>query len=59
MFRFATGDSSDPIDTHSFAVAVDGKDRTALFQEAGDVAFGPLALRRTNVKSRSPSGHTA
>jgi hypothetical protein len=43
MFRFATSDSTDPIDTHSFAVAVDGKDRTTLFQVAGDVAFGPLA----------------
>jgi hypothetical protein len=42
MFRFSAGDSSDPVDAHSLVVAVDGKDRTTLFQVAGEVAFGPL-----------------
>jgi len=43
MFRFAAGDSADPIDARSFVVSVDGKDRTPLFEVVADVAFGPLA----------------
>lgn len=43
VFRFAAGDSADPIDARSFVVTVDGRDRSALFQVVGDIASGPLA----------------
>ena len=46
VFRFAQGEPSDPIDLASFAVSVDGEDRTRLFQLAtgasGGDAWGPL-----------------
>jgi hypothetical protein len=43
VFRFAAGDSTDPVDARSFAATVDGTDRSALFQVARDEAWGPLA----------------
>jgi hypothetical protein len=43
LFRFAPGDSTDPVDARSFTVSVDGTDRTGLFQVARDMAWGPLA----------------
>ena len=43
VFRFAPGDSSDPVDERSFTVWVDGADRSALFQSARDMAWGALA----------------
>ena len=43
VFRFAAGDSADPVDARSFVVSVDGKDRTPIFQVARDVASGPLS----------------
>jgi hypothetical protein len=43
VWRFAAGDSADPIDARSFAVSVDGIDRSTLFQAARDAAWGPLA----------------
>jgi hypothetical protein len=43
VFRFASGDSTDPVDALSLVVTVDGKDRSALFQSARDMAWGPLA----------------
>jgi hypothetical protein len=43
VFRFAPGDSTDPIDVRSLAIAVDGKDRVSSFQVARDMAWGPLA----------------
>jgi hypothetical protein len=45
VFRFAQGEPTDPLDARSFAVAVDGEDRTALFQVAAGEAWGPLAAR--------------
>ena len=46
VFRFAHGEPGDPIDLASFAVSVDGEDRTRLFQvatgAAGGDAWGPL-----------------
>ena len=46
VFRFAQGEPTDPIDLASFAVSVDGEDRTGLFQvatgAAGGDAWGPL-----------------
>lgn len=46
VFRFAQGEPADPIDLASFAVSVDGEDRTRLFQvatgSAGGDAWGPL-----------------
>ena len=42
VFRFAPGDSTDPVDAKSFNISVDSKDRTPLFQVARDMAWGPL-----------------
>lgn len=43
VFRFAPGDSSDPVDARSFTITVDGKDRSAGFQAAHDMVWGALA----------------
>lgn len=42
VFRFAAGESDDPLDVGSFVVAVDGVDRTAAFQVTATQAWGPL-----------------
>ncbi len=42
VLRFMSGEPTDPIDALSFSVAVDGKDKTALFQAAQGEAWGPL-----------------
>jgi hypothetical protein len=43
VFRFAAGEPNDPIDLASFAVTVDGRDRTRFFQVTGVEAWGSLA----------------
>ena len=43
VLRFMSAEASDPIDALSFSVAVDGKDKTALFQATSGEAWGPLA----------------
>ena len=47
VFRFAAGEPDDPLDVRSLVIAVDGVDRTVLFQtaatQAGGQAWGPLA----------------
>lgn len=43
VFRFLPGEAGDPLDVRSFAVAVDGADRTPLFQLSATEAWGPLA----------------
>lgn len=43
VFRFASGELLDPLDALSFAVTVDGVDRTGLFQLTQGEAWGPLA----------------
>lgn len=47
VFRFNAAEPTDPVDALSFAVAVDGQDRTALFQLVGTEAWGQL----------TPQGH--
>ena len=42
LFRFAAGEPGDPIDVGSFAITVDGNDRTPLFQVTATEAWGPL-----------------
>ena len=42
VFRFAPGEPNDPIDVRSFAVTVDGQDRTGLFQVSVSEAWGSL-----------------
>ncbi|HZE09489.1 MAG TPA: hypothetical protein VE110_12110 [Gemmatimonadaceae bacterium] len=42
VLRFASVEPTDPIDALSFSVAVDGKDKTSLFQATQDEAWGPL-----------------
>ena len=42
VFRFAQGEPDDPIDVASFAVSVDGEDRTKGFQVTAAEAWGPL-----------------
>lgn len=43
LFRFSAADPSDPIDAGSFAVTVDGENRTSLFRLTAAEAWGPLA----------------
>lgn len=43
VFRFAPGEADDPLDLRSFAVTVDGADRSASFQVTASEAWGPLA----------------
>ena len=43
VFRFAAGEPGDPVDARSFAVTVDGEDRTELFQLSLAEAWRPLA----------------
>lgn len=43
VFRFAPGEPNDPIDLASFAVTVDGRDRTRFFQVTGVEAWGSVA----------------
>lgn len=43
VFRFAPGEPNDPIDLSSFAVTVDGRDRTPSFQVTGVEAWGSIA----------------
>lgn len=43
VFRFAPGESGDPIDARSFSVTVNTENRSALFQVAASEAWGPLA----------------
>lgn len=43
VLRFMSVEPTDPIDALSFSVAVDGKDKTALFQATQGEAWGPLA----------------
>lgn len=52
VFRFAPGEADDPLDLRSFAVSVDGQDRSALFQVTAREAWGPL------VSAASGSGAT-
>lgn len=43
VFRFTNGEPDDPLDVRSLVIAVDGIDRTALFQTTATQAWGPLA----------------
>jgi hypothetical protein len=43
VFRFNAAEATDPIDALSFAVTVDGQDKTALFQLVGTEAWGQLS----------------
>lgn len=56
MFRFAAGDSTDPVEARSFAVVVDGKDRTPLFELARDEVWGPL-VPAEDTPSLAPGAH--
>jgi hypothetical protein len=57
VFRFALGEPDDPLDTRSFLVAVDGHDRTALFQLSGSQAWGPLVPPSENGGVLTPGAH--
>lgn len=57
VFRFAAGDSTDPVDARSFTVTVDGKDRSAGFQAAHDMVWGVLATPN-EASALSPGAHT-
>lgn len=43
VFRFAPGEPNDPIDLASFAVTVDGRDRSRSFKVTSGEAWGSLA----------------
>lgn len=55
VFRFAPGEPNDPIDAQSFAVTVDGTDRTSRFQVTAGEAWGALA--ELPEGSASPGTH--
>ena len=42
VFRFARGEADDPVDVRTFAVTMDGVDRSAQFQVTADEAWGAL-----------------
>jgi hypothetical protein len=42
VLRFARGEATDPVDVSTFALSVDGVNRTPLFQVTADEAWGPL-----------------
>lgn len=48
VFRFAPGEPNDPVDARSFAVTVDGENRSSLFQISPSEAWGPLAPSRAD-----------
>jgi hypothetical protein len=43
VFRFAPGEPNDPIDLASFAITINGLDRTRSFQVTASEAWGSLA----------------
>lgn len=43
VIRFAAGEAGDPVDARSFAVSVDSKDQTSLFQVSATEEWGPIA----------------
>ncbi|MGQ0715340.1 MAG: hypothetical protein ACT4PJ_16700 [Gemmatimonadaceae bacterium] len=51
IFRYGPGEPNDPIDVRSFAVAVDGHDRTHLFQVSALEAWGPLAPHESSLET--------
>lgn len=55
VFRFAPGEATDPIDARSFAVTVDGADRTGAFQVTATEAWGLIA----DPSTESPGGAAA
>lgn len=59
VFRFTQGEPGDLIDLASFAVAIDGRDRTALFQVTAGEAWGPLGppVTSPNDTSITPGIH--
>jgi hypothetical protein len=56
VFRFAAGEADDPLDVRSFVIAVDGADRTALFQTTAAQAWGPLASAEQLTRGELPAG---
>lgn len=62
VFRFASGEADDPVDARSFAVLVDGTDRTSRFQSgitpagAGE-AWGTIADAGTSDPRGAPGPH--
>jgi hypothetical protein len=62
VFRFVQGEPGDLVDARSFAVSVDGTDRSALFQLAasamGGEAWGPLvAAAEISSGNLAPGAH--
>jgi hypothetical protein len=56
VFRFAAGEADDPLDVRSLVVAVDGIDRTALFQTTAAQAWGPLADGESIARGQLAAG---
>lgn len=49
VFRFSAGEGTDPIDALSFAVSVDGADRTDRFQMTNGEAWGTISDSSTSA----------
>jgi hypothetical protein len=56
VFRFAAGEADDPLDVRSFVVAVDGVDRTTLFQTTATQAWGALAADEAVARGQLSAG---
>ena len=58
VLRYAAGEASDPLDLRSFAVWVDGVDRTLHFRVTAEAAWGPIVgaggrgVRAHDVRAR-------
>lgn len=56
VFRFGPGVATDVIDARSFAISIDGQDRSALFQVAPTEAWGPMAAPATDQQGALAAG---
>lgn len=54
VFRFAAGETSDPIDLSTLRVSVDGKDRTLAFQISAGEAWGPITTSERATVAPTP-----
>jgi hypothetical protein len=57
VLRFSQREPNDPIDVASFAIAVDGQDRTRQFQVTATEAWGPLAAAEAGVSPIEAGAH--
>jgi hypothetical protein len=59
VFRFAAGETSDPIDLSTLRVSVDGTDRTRAFQVSAGEAWGPIITSDPTTVTPTTPGSTS